>query len=137
MADYNCRPIWHSPSAVRLRRLWYWLRRVRSRAWVLCGLWSMVRNEALQSSTWRELTVMRAHAPRFLLRHDKKLYAERTHTCTRSISLAVALTVNALRNLRPRPVTAVRKARDRLHHKEWFIWRCSPSLAFLAEVSGP
>ena len=61
LADYNCQPIWHSPSAVRVvysdaSDTGYGGYVVEHGSCVAYGQWS--EHEALQSSTWRELTAV-------------------------------------------------------------------------------
>ena len=59
LADYNCQPIWHSPFVVRVvysdaSDIRYGGYIVEHGSCVAYGQWS--EHEALQSSTWRELT---------------------------------------------------------------------------------
>ena len=61
LADYNCQPIWHSPSVVRVvysdaSDTGYGGYVVEHGSCVAYGQWS--EHEALQSSTWRELTAV-------------------------------------------------------------------------------
>ena len=61
MSDYNCQPIWHSPSAVRVvysdaSDTGYGGYVIEHGACVAYGQWT--EQEAQQSSTWRELTAV-------------------------------------------------------------------------------